>query len=135
MTTPNHKKGILLALLAVPIAMILWVIIWRMGYVASLVAFALAWGVVWLYEKGAGSAPDKKSAPYLAGIIILGVIVSFAAGIVSDGHDFYTSKDGGSLSSIDAVNAAIGQLGNGELWGSYANDAVMAFVFGAFGAG
>jgi len=132
---PNYLKGVLLSLLAVPVAMVLWVIIWRMGYVASLVAFALAWLVLWLYEKGTGVKPDKRSAPYLVAIIVLGVVLSFTAGVVSDGHDFYTSSDGGSLSSMDAIGSAIGQLGNGELWATYTNNALMALLFGALGAG
>jgi len=139
----THKvRGLLLSLVAIPIAMVLWVIIWNMGFIASIVAFALAYGVLWLYEKGAGAKPDKTVALPLVAIIVVGSMLSFFAGMVSDGWSYYQSEDyrkdlqvSTNPSAGDTIRYVTEDLGNSEIWNSYNGDMVMAGVFTLLGAG
>jgi hypothetical protein len=62
----------------------LTVAIWQVGFVASITSFAMAAAAVWLYAKGAGSPPRKGVIPLVA-LVVVGVLISIPACIVSDG--------------------------------------------------
>lgn len=135
----NVGKGLLLASLAIPVGIILWVILWRAGYMASLVSFVIAFLAVWLYKKGAGTT-SRKSAPFLFALIILGILLSFLGGMVSDALDFLTQGDGSS----DALGVLLAPefwsffgeniFTNSALWESYSTDILIALGFGALGS-
>jgi hypothetical protein len=144
-TTTNNQsenigKGLLLASLAIPIGIALWVIIWRAGYMASLVSFIIAFLAVWLYKKGAGAGPSKKSAPLIVGLVVAGVLLAFVGGMVSDAADFIVQQN----SDTDALSLLLSPdfwaffseniFANGELWASYTTDILIAVGFGALGS-
>ena len=139
MKEANKTRGILLSLVAIPAAIILWVIIWNMGYIASLVAFALAYAVVWLYEKGAGAKPDKTVALPLILIILVGSFLSFMGGMASDAWTYFHSSEYvsemGEPTTSEAIDLTMQGLSNGEMWGAYSNDLIMTAVFTLIGAG
>jgi hypothetical protein len=131
------KKGLLFASLAVPVAVAVWVLLWQQGYMASLVAFGLSFGAVWLFTLGAGAAPSRKSAPWLAAVIVLGVVISFLAGMASDAWYAYTNDLGGTegFFSADFWSMYFANIFTVELWSQYVTDLLIAIVFTVLGAG
>lgn len=140
-TTPVHenmKQGLLLSLLVIPIGVVLWVALWRFGYIASIVSLAMAWLAVYLYGVGAKAPASRRAAPYLLAIIVVGVLLAFVAGIASDATDFYVKDT--SMSQWDALfiadywaYLADNLFNNGELISSYLGDLVISIVFALIG--
>lgn len=130
----NRSTGLSMALLAIPAGVILWVIIWRMGFVASIVSFAIAAGAVWLYEKGSKTEITKNELLPIIFIILAGVILAFISGIASDAWDGYVeigkTED---LSGILFTDFFFTNLGKSELWSLYVNDIIMTIGFTALG--
>jgi hypothetical protein len=129
-------KGILASLGAIVAGVVLWVILWRMGFVASIVSFAIAWLAIKLYGLGAGMV-TRSSAKYIVAVSIVGVALSFLAGLVSDGADVFA--DGTKLSLWNTFTAGDfwsfiwANFQSAELWKSYTGDIAMAALFAALG--
>lgn len=134
-TSAERTRGVLLALLAIPLGMILWVIIWRMGYIASIASLAAAAAAVWLYRVGSrGKTPDRKAAALIVIIIVAAVVLSFIAGVVSDGVTYLVDTAG--LGFGEALSVALQTTFMTPLIReSYMSDLGLAALFGAIGAG
>ena len=135
---PNKRRGMLLSVAAIPAAMVLWVIVWSMGYIASIVAFALAYAVIWLYEKGAGAKPDKTVALPLVAIILVGSLLSFMAGMAADGWSYYHSAEYTAMAQPtdgEVIGYIVQDFSNSQIWGAYTNDIMMTVLFTLIGAG
>ena len=126
-------RGLFFALGAVLAGLVATVVVWRLGFIASITSFAMAAGAAWLYTQGAGSAPRKGVVPLVL-MIVLGVVASFFAVVASDAWDAYDVLAGpGSVSRFEFIRRVIVDL---EVLGSYGKD--MAFfagfaVLGIFG--
>ena len=132
----NIVRGGLFALVAVPVGIVLWVIIWSIGIVSAIVAFAVAAFAAWLYRKGSGGLVSKLGAVVIAGIVLGTILLSFYFGLVSDFAKYAGEQLG--LNPFAAVldpafwpnfNADFGLLLNGNLL-----NLVFALVLGALGA-
>ncbi len=138
---PRVGRGLLFALAAIPLGIVIWVVIWELGYVASLASFVIAGAALWLYEKGAGAEPSRKAGVGLVGIFIGGVVLAFLAGMVVDGWMYYNGKDGQQLGS--SVELSTGQklqyivedMQQPKLWEGYSNDILLTLLFTAIGGG
>lgn len=119
-------RGLLSASLAVVAGAVLTVLIWRLGYIASITSFAMAAGAVWLYALGAGATPRKGLVPLLV-LIVVGVVVAFFAVIASDASDVYTRiVVAGSESRMSFV---LNNIFRGDVLREYTTDMAM---FGGF---
>ncbi|MFN4001811.1 hypothetical protein [Microcella sp.] len=129
-------RGTLLALLVVPVGTALWVVIWNLGYVAAIVAFLVALGAALLYRLGSGGTVSRLGAAIVTGIVVLTVLVSFYAGMVSDYANFVATELG--IGPFDAIAQPL-------FWSSfhadlplvieaYLPDFGLALLFGALGA-
>src|SRR5262245_22069592 len=74
--------GLLAALVAVVVGVVLTVVIWRAGYIASITSLVIAIGAVYLYTLAAGSPPRRGLAPVII-FVLLGVVLSFFAVVAS----------------------------------------------------
>jgi hypothetical protein len=133
-----NRKGLSLALLSIPVGIVLWVILWNFGFIASIVSFAIAWLAVYLYKLGAKKEVGRRAAPYLLAIVLVGIILAFLSGVALDALKFYV--EGTDLSELDALFTAdywsfffANILTNGELWSSYAVDIIVSIAFGILG--
>lgn len=133
----DNRKGILLALLSIPIGVVLWVVIWSLGYIASAAAFAIAASAVWLYSVGAKRTPSGGAIWALLVIILVGLVLSFMAGVVVDGVKFYTDVSGNNwfaaLSSADFWDFFGKAISRPGVWSGYTNDILMSVGFAALG--
>ncbi|MFM9919085.1 hypothetical protein [Lacisediminihabitans sp. H27-G8] len=80
----NVVRGGMFAAVAVPLGIVLWVVIWSIGFVSAIVAFAVAAFAAWLYRKGSGGLVSKVGALVIAGIVLVTILLSFYFGLVSD---------------------------------------------------
>lgn len=135
----NHARtGLLLALLSIPTGIVLWIILWNFGFMASFVSFVIAWLAVYLYTLGSKKEVSKRTAPYLLAIILVGIVLSFIGGMALDAVKFYVEgSDVGLMQAILTTDFwlffADNLFSNGELWSSYVVDIIIALVFGVLG--
>lgn len=138
-TSPTNQshitRGLLLASLVIPVGIALWVILWQYGFIASIVAFGIAYAAVWLYKKGAGDT-TRTAAPYLIALIVLAVVLAFLGGMVSDAWYVYSQDLEGAQGffSAEFIDFFMANITTAELWQGYAFDLLVSVVFAALGA-
>jgi hypothetical protein len=132
----NRLRGAMFALLAPLVGSVLWVILWRWGFIASLVAYLITFLTIKLYIKGAGTL-SRKSLPIVLGIAVGGVALAFVCGVASDALAFYAEQahvgQWAALSYADFWSFLQSNLIRGEIWSSYTNDLLIAVAFAALG--
>jgi len=121
--------GLLAALGGVVGGAVLSVVVWRMGFIASITSFVLAAGAVFLYGKAAGAAPRKGLVPLVL-LIVGGVVATFFVLIGYDAAVAYDevtagAADQAAMSKSEFVRSA---MVDSEVLGAYGKD--MAFFFG-----
>lgn len=134
--TPTERaiRGVLLSLLVIPTGATVWVILWNMGFIASLASFAIAWGAVQLYRIGSGSRVTRATFWALLGVIVAAVAIAFFAGLANDlistMHLTWTQAvTGSAFWPVYWDNI----FTNPDMWASYAGDIAMTLVFTALG--
>ena len=125
-------RGVLWALAAIPLGMLVAVVLWKLGFIASISSFLIAGVAVFLYTKGAGTVP-KRGIAALVGVIVVGVVLSFLAIVAADLVEYYNTPDGQALGYPSALQFVTSNLFNVELIKSYGSDLVMFVVFAALG--
>lgn len=134
----HSLKGLLVSLLVIPVGVALWVILWSWGFIASIVSFGIAWGAIWLYRAGSGrSWPTTRDAWLLFAVILIGVILAFLGGIVSDIWLGYSEVYGSEavLLSGDFFSVTAEVLSDPEVWSEYTTDIIISLAFAILGAG
>jgi hypothetical protein len=129
-TTEQIGRGILFSLAGVIGGVALTVIVWRLGFVASITSFVLAAAAVFLYMKGAGTAPRKGLAPLIL-VIVLGVVVSFFSIIASDAWDAYGKL--GGFATESRISFIFHNIFRGEILKGYKKDGAMFALFAGLG--
>lgn len=133
---PPHEhvaRGLLVALLAVLAAGVLAVVVWNLGFVASITSAVLAVGASLGYAKAAGAPPRRGIAP-LAVLILLGVVGTALAFVGWDASQYYTAHAAEAASAGVSRGSFIWQnITDGEVLSSYGGDLAMYFVFAVLG--
>ena len=127
----NVARGLLFAVGAIPVAMVVSALIWKVGFVASIASFALAAGVVWLYVRGAGTTPRKGLVPVVL-LIIAGVALAFLANMSVDASDYW-SANGGPGSGTSRLSFILDNIFRPEVISSYGKDLAFYVAFAALG--
>lgn len=128
-------RGALFTLLVVPAGVIVWGLIWSLGFIASIVAFGVAIAALWLYRIGARGPISKAGAFVVTGITAATLLLAFFAGIVLDGI-----RGVAEVSGLGWLEVAV----EPEFWnlfwavlptalGDYTLDFLLALAFGALG--
>ena len=73
----NVTRGLLFSLIALPLGVILFVIIWNLGYVASIVGFAIAFAAFFLYKKGSGGRISVRGALLVGAVTLVTLAIAF----------------------------------------------------------
>lgn len=97
----SRAKGYLLTLPVVFLGIILWLIIWRLGYIAAIVSFLVAFGVFWMFKLGAGEA-TKRDWPWLSLIVFVTVLIAFFSGLLIEAWQQYSGFLGGQQGFFSA---------------------------------
>jgi hypothetical protein len=78
------NRGTVLALIVVPVGITAWVLLWSLGFIASIVSFGVAYLAVFLYQRGSGGTVGRAGAVRITVITLATVLLAIVAGIVSD---------------------------------------------------
>lgn len=133
-TSENVVRGLLFALIVIPVGAAAWVLLWQFGFIASIVSFGIAWGAVRLYRIGSRGAITRGAFWGIVGIIVVALVVSMLAAIASD----VIAASGLSVSAALASNQFWAVywnniFTNGRMWAAYLPSILMMLVFGALG--
>ena len=124
-------RGLLFSLGGIVVGVVLTVVIWKLNFIASLTSFAMAYACVWLYTRGAGSAP-RKGVGGLIAVIVAGVMVSLASVIAVDALD-YLGQDYPDATLAEKVDFVLTNIFRAEVWQSYTSEVLMYLLFAALG--
>ncbi|MDQ1555627.1 MAG: hypothetical protein QOI02_629 [Actinomycetota bacterium] len=145
MTTPyaqpatpaeNVVRGTLFALIAIPAGVIVFDLLWFVGFIASIVTFGVAILATWLYRKGSGGVISRNGAWALLAIIAVTVALSLFTGLFTDFTRLAVNETGMSVTEL---------LGNPNFWPNFTLDLpenikanglslAIAIAFGIMGA-
>ena len=126
-------RGTIFALAALPIGVILWMVIWSLGWMSSLVTFAAAFMAAKFYVLGAG-ALSRKGVWIVAGVTVVTALLSFVGGVWLDAVQFLGREPLAMvLDSEPWALMADNFAYNPEFVGGYMKDFLLALLFGALG--
>jgi hypothetical protein len=131
----NVQRGTIFTLLVIPAGIIVWLLIWSIGWIASIVAFGVAIGALRLYRWGSGGRVGRVGATTVTVVTIVTLLLSFVSGMVMDIGRVFTRQQG-----VGWVEA----LTSGDFWrvfsssvnagfGSVAGSFALALLFGVLG--
>ena len=128
-------RGALFALIILPVGVAAWVLVWSLGFIASIVAFGVALGAVWLYRLGARGPISVVGALVVTAITIGTLLIAFFAGIVEDALIFVAEDSGYSWAELIVMPEFWTFLGDvlPSTFGDYVPNLLMALLFGALG--
>ena len=129
----NVQRGVIFALIVLPLGVVAWDILWSVGFVASIVAFGVAYLAVRLYRFGSGGRITRSGAIAIAAITIGTLVVAFISGFAVDRLGEYTRGSGQSI-----PESLVSSRFWGIVFGDMANpqaliSLLLAAVFGALG--
>ncbi|WP_051389311.1 hypothetical protein [Arthrobacter sp. 35W] len=138
-TTPRPRptedvlRGAIFASIVIPLGVLAWMIIWNFGFVASLVAWVVAFGAARMYGHGAGH-PTRRGVWVVLGIVLVTMTLAFVGGMWLDminqfGMSPVQALTDGEMWDVFGTNL----IDNPELWESYSKDILMAALFSALG--
>ena len=133
----NVARGTLFALVAVPAGVIVWVVLWNFGFIASIVGFGVAYAAMFLYRFGSGGVLSRTGALRVALVTIGTLLIAFFGGVVSDVLGVWTAETGegvlAGLVSPDFWTAFQQIIALDGVAASYLPDFGLALLFGALG--
>jgi hypothetical protein len=133
----NLVRGLLLALLAVPAGIIVFVLIWNMGFIASIVGFGVAFAAFFLYRLGSGGRVSMRGALVVAAVTIVTLVLAFiTAEVVTIAGEIARVNQVSVpevLTSPELSGLISRTLTSPDVVGALAGDAVMTLLFGAIG--
>jgi len=128
-------RGAVFSLVIIPVAVIAWMILWDLGWMASIVSFMAAAGAARLYVLGSGGTISRRGVWVVLGVTVVTVLLSFWGGMLVDAARFLS---GGSPLTMLADPQTWDLLTfnlftNPELVDSYIGDFLLALLFSALG--
>ena len=126
-------RGLAVALLAVLAAGTLAVVVWNLGFVASITSALLAIGASVGYTRAAGAAPRRGLGPLVV-LIVLGVVGTALAFVGWDASQYYSAHAAEAASAGVTRSSFVWQnVTDGQVLSSYAGDLAFYFVFAVLG--
>lgn len=128
-------RGAVYALAAVPVGIAAWLVLWNMGWMASIVAFIAAALAARLYVMGAGGIISRRGAWVVVAITAVTVLLSFWGGMLVDAAKYL----GGGSPLLMLADAQTWDLllfnltTNRELVDGYGGDFLVALLFSGLG--
>ena len=129
----NVRRGVAVALVVLPAGIILWDLLWSFGFVASIVAFGIAWGAMRLYRIGSNGPFSRTGAIAVLVITVVSLVLAYISGFVVDLMPSYMDVTGRTV--VDG-------LVDGRFWAQVFQNMgdpreipslVLAIAFGALG--
>jgi hypothetical protein len=96
----NTTRGVLLALVALPVGVLVWLLLWSVGFVASIVAIGIALAALFLYRRGSGGRIGTLGAATVTAITVVGIVAAFVGGSLLHAADTAPIPTGDLVVSI-----------------------------------
>ncbi len=128
----NLQRGVIFALIVLPLGIVAWDVLWSVGFVASIVAFGVAWGAVRLYRLGSGGRITRPGAIAVAIITIVTLLLAYVSGFIVDVVESLV-KQGASVSEALSYPPFWGYVGSAMTSSSALVSFLLAVLFGALG--
>lgn len=134
-TQSEHvSRGLALALLIIPAGVIVWTVLWNIGFIASIVTWGVAIGAVWLYRAGSKARVTRGAFWGIIAIVAVTVVLSLLAGIYSDLVAALKIPLGDALTDDRVWGLFADNLfTNGDMWQSYLPSILLALLFAVLG--
>jgi hypothetical protein len=127
-------RGLLFTLPVIPVGFIAWVLLWQLGFIASIVAFGVAMATVFLYRKGSGGRVGPAGLGVIAAVTLVTLALSFLGGMAYDLAQFMSLPFPGALVDGEFWDTFwLNVFGNGDLWAQYLPDLLFALLFAVLG--
>jgi hypothetical protein len=128
-------RGTVFSLAAIPAGVVLWLVLWNLDIIASVVGFVAAACAARLYVLGSGGSISRRGAWAVGAVTLVTVLVSFVGGMWLDMAKF---MGGASPFALLTDSEAWDLLGynlttNADLVEAYKVDFLMALLFSALG--
>ncbi|MDP9028441.1 MAG: hypothetical protein M3N46_12995 [Actinomycetota bacterium] len=128
----NLQRGVIVALIVVPLGIVAWDVLWSVGFVASIVAFGVAWASVRLYRLGSGGRITRPGAIAVTIITIATLVLAYVSGFVVDVVQALM-KQGASVTEALAYPPFWGYVGQAMVTPQSLVSLLLAALFGALG--
>ena len=128
----NLQRGVIFALIVLPLGIVAWDVLWSVGFVASIVAFGVAWGAVRLYRLGSGGRITRPGAIAVAIVTIVTLLLAYVSGFIVDVVQALV-KQGASVSEALSFPPFWGDVGSAMTTSSALISFLLAVLFGALG--
>ncbi|MDQ0754813.1 hypothetical protein [Arthrobacter sp. B3I4] len=134
----NAVRGTVFALAVVPVGVGLWLILWELGWMASIVALVSAAGAARLYLAGStagrGGTMTRRGAWVVVAVTVVTVLLGFLGTIWLDVAEYFAASPLALLFEPEAWNMLVYNLGNNpELVQGLLKEFVMALIFSGLG--
>jgi len=131
-------RGTVFALVMIPVGVALWLILWKLGWMASIVAFVTAAGAAKLYIAGStvggGGNMTRRGAWVVVAVTVVTVLLSFLGSIWMDLADYVGASPLALLFEPEAWDLLGYNLtSNADLVESLKAEFLMALLFSALG--
>ncbi len=97
------NRGTAFALIVIPVGIVVWLVLWNFGFIASIVSWGVAWAAGYLYHVGARRITSTAGVPRIIAIVIVTIVVSLIAGFAWDVLKGYEQQGGIEWSAAIAM--------------------------------
>ncbi len=125
----NVGRGVLFSLGGILVGMVGGALLYQLGLIGSIVGIVMAFAVLILYTRGAGTDPRKGIVPVII-VIILGLLISWTFTL---GTELFIEALGKGASVGEALQFASMYALDGRVWSLAKADAIRFFIFGVIG--
>jgi hypothetical protein len=132
--TENVQRGVIFAIIVLPLGIVAWDILWSVGFVASIVAFGVAWGAVRLYRLGSGGRVTRHGAIAVTVITIVTLLLAFVSGFAVDLVGLYAQQTESTVAESLVSPRFWSIVGIAMTQGSSLVSLLLAVAFGALGS-
>ncbi len=135
----NLVRGLLLSLLTIPAGIVVFSVIYNLGFIASIVALGVAFAAFFLYRLGSGGRVSMRGAVVVALVTIVTLVLAFVVAqytvIAVALGDVWGMSWFEVLTNPQFPSVAGEILADPSVSGELAGDAVFTFIFGLLGCG
>jgi hypothetical protein len=133
----NVVRGLLLALIALPAGVIVFTLIWNLGFISAIIGFGVAFAAFFLYRLGSGGRVSLTGALVVTLVTVVTLILAFVFANVSDIANVYAQEFGLSwfevMGSPGFVPEALGLIFSPEGLSAIGGSAAITLLFGVLG--
>lgn len=132
--TERLGRGLLFSLVIIPAGIILWVLIWQLGFISALVAFAVVIGATFMYRLGSGGRISLRGLIVIVAVTLVTLVLAFLSGMAADLAAFLDISLLSAIGNADFWDTfALNVFDNPALWADYTPTILISLAFAALG--